>query len=223
MLLTVTGCGGSTDGGSTGTAPVAPVTIGASTTVEASDTTTTAAPGPSTTSAVAPTTTEGLPSETTTETIVLAEPVTQEDLFARIAEAVEPLPIFAPTRLPDGATLLRHWLPVIESEDPTHSTPATPNPLIMGTGEDAEVQVVYQVGAGWLVVIENFHGDLGDISGSDAGEVDGIAAALYEVNGGQLVQWGFDGKWYGVFGRGVVKGVILATALGMVQASAESL
>ena len=158
-------------------------------------------------------------------TIVLEPPVSKEDVYARIAAAVRPLAVFAPTGLPDGAELAPRWLPVLESKVPEVSSVQGANPLIVGSGADAEVQVIYQVGAGsaWLVVMENFHGDLGDVSGEDVGKVDGIPARIYEVNGGELVQWSLDGKWYGVFGRGVSRGVILATALEMVQASAETL
>jgi hypothetical protein len=183
---------------------------------------TTTVPGPLTTSSTGAPTTEAS-DEATSDTVVLAGPVTEEDLYARIAAAVQPLRVFAPTALPEGASLARHWLPVIGSTDPTHSTPARSNPYIVGRADDAEVQVVYELGAGWLVVVENFQGDLGDVSGKEAGKVDGIPATLYEVNGGELVQWSFDGKWYGVFGRDVPEDAILATALGMVQASAESL
>ena len=132
--------------------------------------------------------------------------------------------LFAPTELPSGAALAPEWLPVLESADPrADPTLSRPNPLISGEGADAEVQVVLQVGEGWLVIIENFHGDLGDVAGNDVGSVDGHPARLYQVNGGELVQWSVNGSWYGVFGRDVSEDAILAVALNMVQASAESL
>jgi len=112
---------------------------------------------------------------------------------------------------------------VIESASPAQNAVRHDNPYVVGGGDDAEVQIVLQADKGWLVIIENFHGDLGDVTGTHAGAVDGNPASIYEVNGGQLVQWSRDGKWYGVFGRGVSRDAILALALGMVQASAESL
>jgi hypothetical protein len=45
--------------------------------------------------------------------------------------------------------------------------------------------------------------------------VDGNRADLYSVNGGELVQWSKNGCWYGVFGRGLSRDVILAAALAM--------
>jgi len=139
-----------------------------------------------------------------------------EAVFSELAMAVLPTTVFVPGILPEGAVLAHHWLPVLESADPlVHDGPARPNPYITGSGADAEIQVVFTVGRGWLLVIENFHGDLGDVTAIPIGEVEGNPAALFEVNGGDLVQWSCDGRWYGVFGRAVSRDVILATALGM--------
>ena len=82
--------------------------------------------------------------------------------------------------------------------------------------------MVFQAGDGWLAILENFRGDLGDVTGTPVGSVAGNPATLYEVNGGELVQWSQDGRWYGVFGRGVARDVVVAVALGMQPASAES-
>ena len=149
-------------------------------------------------------------------------PVTVEQVFARLAAAVRPMTVFAPAALPDGATLCARWLPVIESADPEdYSGPDETNPQVLGSGADSEIQAVFQVGRGWLVVIENFHGDLGDVTGEPVGDVAGNPAALFAVNGGELVQWSTDGRWYGVFGRGVDLDAILAAALGMKAVHAE--
>ncbi len=108
------------------------------------------------------------------------------------------------------------WVPVISSADPgSYDGPQRRNPYVVGTGLEAEVQVVYRVGAGWLVIIENFRGDLGDVTGENVGSVGDSPATLFSVNGGELVQWGNNGCWYGVFGRGLAREVILAAALGM--------
>ena len=66
-----------------------------------------------------------------------------------------------------------------------------------------------------------FHGDLGDVSGTPVGKVGGSPAALFQVNGGELVQWSQDGRWYGLFARGVGRDAILAAALGMKTVSTE--
>jgi hypothetical protein len=149
-------------------------------------------------------------------------PVTVDEVFARLAAAVRPMTVFAPAALPEGATLCARWLPVIESADPEdYSGPDETNPQVLGSGADSEIQAVFQVGRGWLVVIENFHGDLGDVTGEPVGDVAGHPAALFAVNGGELVQWSADGRWYGVFGRGVELDAILAAALGMKAVLAE--
>lgn len=136
--------------------------------------------------------------------------------YQQLAALVAPATIFAPTTLPEGAEKAASWLPVIDSTDPAlYDGPARPNPYVMGSGVDAEVQVVYALDGGWIVVVENFLGDLGDVSGESVGDIGGHPATLYSVNGGDLVQWSDGGKWYGVFGRGVGRGAVLATALGM--------
>jgi hypothetical protein len=173
------------------------------------------------------TATTALQAETTSTSeasTVVTSRATVAGVFADIAQSLSPLVIFAPSEVPDAVELAPQWLPVLDSSDPAaDGQPRKANPSIVGEGEDAEVQVVLTAGGGWMVVIENFHGDLGDVSGKEVGKVDGIPAYSFEVNGGELIQWSFDGKWYGVFGRGVSKGAILALALGMVQAPAESL
>jgi hypothetical protein len=138
-----------------------------------------------------------------------------KDIFAALAEA-QPIAIFAPTQLPDGAALARQWLPVIESHDPaSYEGGPESNPRVVGSGLDAEIQVIFKVGGGWLAIIQNFRGDLGDVSGSPVGAVAGSPATVYQINGGHLVQWARDGLWYGVFGRGMSRDATIALALGM--------
>ena len=138
------------------------------------------------------------------------------DVFTSLAAAVAPLPVFAPTALPEGAVLADRWSPVLQENEPgSYQGPARSNPYVAGSGADAEAQVVYRVGDGWLVIIENFHGDLGDVAGESVGTIEASHAEVFSVNGGELVQWSTNGCWYGVFGRGLSRGVILAAALGM--------
>lgn len=147
----------------------------------------------------------------------IPDPADTVQLFADLAAEVAPLAIYAPTALPEGAMLADSWAPVIDSTDPgSYDGPSRRNPYVVGSGSEAEAQVVYRVGEGWLVFIENFRGDLGDVTGEGVGSVDDKPATLFSVNGGELVQWSYNACWYGVFGRGVSRAVILAAALGMV-------
>ena len=179
----------------------------------------------SSTTQVAPVSTTAAPdpSPSSTATSGPVGPTSVDEVFGRLAASVRPMTVFAPTVLPDGAALAAHWLPVVRSSDPqAYDGPEQDNPQVVGVGADSEIQVVFQAGRGWLVVIENFHGDLGDVTGTPVGSVAGNAAVLFEVNGGELVQWSKDGLWYGVFGRGVSRDALVVAALGMKVVSAES-
>lgn len=146
-----------------------------------------------------------------------AEADSANAVFAQAAESVPAMPIYGPTTLPVGVTVASQWWPVLQAEGPeAYQGPPVSNPRIDdgGAGE-GEVQVVLQAGDGWLVVLENFRGDLGDVTGQEVGEVDGHTATLYELNGGRLVQWSDSGRWYGVFGRGVAEDLVVSAALSM--------
>jgi hypothetical protein len=138
-------------------------------------------------------------------------------VFSNLAGSGGSMPIYGWIDAPEGATLLADWLPVIDQEDPdNYEGPAVPNPRISGGGGyDPEIQVVFSYGGGWLVVVENFRGDLGDVTGTVVGSISGHAASLYEVNGGCLVQWSDGGRWYGVFGRKVQSEQLVPLALDM--------
>jgi hypothetical protein len=138
-------------------------------------------------------------------------------VFVELAKAVPSMPIYGPSELPGGVTVASVWWPVLDAEGPEgYEGPVVANPRIAGgDGGDPEVQVILQAAKGWLVVLENFRGDLGDVTGKAVGEVDGHTAILYELNGGRLVQWSDGGRWYGLFGRGVAEESVVATALSM--------
>ncbi len=139
-----------------------------------------------------------------------------DSVFADLARVTDPMTIFAPTVLPDDAVVAERWLPVVESSRPDSiGGPRMDNPRVVGTGADAEIQVVFRTEGGYLALLENFQGDLGDAAGTPVGNIAGCPARFYEVNDGQLVQWSKDGRWYGVFGRGVGRDAIITTALGM--------
>jgi hypothetical protein len=147
---------------------------------------------------------------------VTGTPRDVDALFATLAAGAEPMTIFGPTYLPEDAVLSEEWWPVIEQESPgEYAGPPVSNPQIIGSGGGSEIQVIFQTGDGWLAILENFRGDLGDVTGEVVGAVESNPASLYEVNGGALVQWSKDGLWYGVFGRGATQQDVEAVALGM--------
>ena len=93
--------------------------------------------------------------------------------------------------------------------------PVISNPRITGESPGTrEVELVLTMGEGWLMVVENFRGDLGDVGGRPVGQVGGHTARLYVLDGGSLVQWSDEGAWYGVFGRGVAPSDVIRVALG---------
>jgi hypothetical protein len=139
-----------------------------------------------------------------------------EKVFRDLAVEVQPMTVFAPTVLPDGSDLADEWWPVVELTSPEfYEGPASENPRVLGSGPEAEIQVVFRTDEGWLVILENLQGDLGDVAGVPVGTVAGNPASLYDVNGGRLVQWSQNGLWYGVFGRDVSEADVIETALGM--------
>ena len=168
----------------------------------------------------AATTVSAEPSSTTAATAVPTSTSQQtadvEEVFSSLAEASQPMTIFGPTFLPAGTALADQWLPVLEFTNPqAYDGPPVGNPQVLGSAADSEIQVVFQAGDGWLAILENFRGDLGDVTGTPVGTIAGNVATLYRVNGGELVQWSQDGLWYGVFGRGVPRDDLLAVARGM--------
>jgi hypothetical protein len=138
-------------------------------------------------------------------------------LFVNLAESVAPMPVYGLAEIPAGAAVPAEWLPVIDLDDPAaYEGPVTPNPRVLGgDGRGPEAQLVLQYEDGWLVLVANFRGDLGDVTGSEIGTIGGHAARLHEVNGGLLVQWSDGGRWYGVFGRGLAPDIVVDIALQM--------
>lgn len=166
------------------------------------------------TSVVGPGTTLLPPSETSDTNVMSLQEVAP--VFRDLAESMAGVPVFGVRSLPEGVKVAETWWPVIEGPDGVLGERPDVNPRVVGEGGDeAEGQVVLSSGTGWLVVIENFRGDLGDITGETVGSVSGQRAFLYEVNGGWLVQWAFEGRWYGVFGRNVSADTVRALAIDM--------
>lgn len=144
-------------------------------------------------------------------------------LFSDLARRLAPTPVYAPTYLPAGATLAATWWPVMQIEKPAdYHGVDLPNPRVdEADGKAVAAQVVMQVGQGWLAVVENYRGDLGDVENEDVGEVDGHHARLYSVNGGTAVQWSDGGMWYAVFGRNVSPAEVTKVALSMEKAAPD--
>jgi len=137
-------------------------------------------------------------------------------VFEDLAGSMAGVPLFAVQSLPEGVKVAEIWWPVVEGPDGVVGERTDVNPRIVGGGGDeAEGQILLSSGSGWLVILENFRGDLGDVTGQLVGSVSGQLAFLYPVNGGWLVQWAFEGRWYGVFGRDVSAETVRELALDM--------
>ena len=92
-----------------------------------------------------------------------------------------------------------------EQDAPPDSGPAGPpvsNPRLRLEGGEPQAEVLVEVPGGGLLFLENFRGDLGDVTGEAVGDVAGRPASRYELAGGTLVQWSDTGRWYAVYGWG---------------------
>jgi len=139
------------------------------------------------------------------------------ELFGGLAESVAPVRVYGLQSLPQGWSVAPQWWPAITLEDPSlYEGEARANPLVSGAeAGEPQIQLVLEQAGGWLVIVENFRGDVGEVRGELVGAVAGNEARLYQVNGGMLVQWSDGGRWYGVFGRGIPERVVVETALAM--------
>jgi hypothetical protein len=138
-----------------------------------------------------------------------------DHVFVELARLVAPMPVYGWDELPAGLTVAAEWWPVVDLDSPDeYEGTAYANPRVSASGQaEPEAQLVLDYGDGWLVVLENVRGDLGDVTGAEVGTVNGNAAALYEFNSGSLVQWSDHGRWYGVFARGVPLDEVVEMAL----------
>lgn len=142
-------------------------------------------------------------------------------VFRDLAAYMTGIPVFCVAELPDEVLVADYWWPIVEGDPESVDRQSAKNPRVVGEGgPEPEGQVLLRSGAGWLAVLENFRGDLGEVSGELVGTISGQNAYLYEVSGGWLVQWAFEGRWYGVFGRDVDPETVttLALEMGLVEA-----
>jgi hypothetical protein len=157
---------------------------------------------------------EGALSTTVGETT----PQQQEMLpaFNKLADYMGTVPVFGLASLPEGTDVSQTWWPVLEQSEPGTSQELIENPRVEGVRQgEPEGELLLKCGEGWLAVLANFRGDLGDVSGERVGVVAGMPAYLYQIGGCWLVQWSYEGRWYGVFGRGVSRDIVTSTALSM--------
>jgi hypothetical protein len=137
-------------------------------------------------------------------------------VFSELATALAPMPVYAPPAAAPGVTVPADWWPVLELQAPDEYVgPAVKNPWVAEQPGGGEAQVILRVEEGWLVVLENFRGDLGEACGEPVGSVGGHAASLYSLAEGHLVQWSDGGRWYGVFGRGIDAERVVEMALSL--------
>ena len=136
-------------------------------------------------------------------------------LFADLARTLAPLTVYGLSELPPGASIAAEWWPALSMDSPSdYHGPIVANPRVSDSPQGSqEAQVLLKLGDGWLLILENFRGDLGEVTGSAVGTVAGRPATLYEVADGVLVQWSDQGAWYGVFGRGIGAEEVVRTAL----------
>jgi hypothetical protein len=158
-----------------------------------------------------------------TDTTISASADRAAEALRDLALRVAPMPVYGWEETPPGVEILARWLPVIEETEPVPDTGfPEANPRVVGEGRaDPEAQVVFGYEGGWLVLVENFRGDLGETPGTSLSDVAGKAAAVYSVNGGVLVQWSDDGRWYGLFGRGVASANVVSLASTVVRLGIE--
>jgi hypothetical protein len=144
-------------------------------------------------------------------------------VFSDLCLLMAPTPVYFPTYLPTGSTVAATWWPLMQVDEPRdyHGGDLSNPHIDEADGRAVAAQVVLQVERGWLAILENFRGDLGDVSGEDIGAVQGHQARLYAVNGGTVVQWSDEGMWYAVFGRNVSAAEVTKVALSMGKAVAD--
>ena len=137
--------------------------------------------------------------------------------FATAEAGADGLRVYAPTLLPNSTVAPDTWWPISEVDSPSaYAGPRVSNPHILSEeGGLPEIRVALKSSDGWLEIIEDVRGDLGDIEGTSIGTISGRQATLYVVEGCYCVQWSDEGIWYAVFARGWSEEDIREVALDM--------
>lgn len=126
--------------------------------------------------------------------------------FRSVAQAAGSRYSFAPTELPTDCRVVPRATP---EGDP-------------GEAGQGGRSVVLAAGRGYLAFYDAMAGDLENLPSTECGSVEGHAATVYRVLGGDLVQWEVDGVPHGVFGWGLPRTVVLRVAAGMRRVSADA-
>jgi hypothetical protein len=135
-------------------------------------------------------------------------------VFQAVKDEIAPVTVYEPTYLPLGTAVAASWMPLTEiSNSQTSTNAVAPNPRIDVVSGSAEVVLAY--GSGWLGIMENYRGDLGDMQGKSVGAVAGHDAYLYSQDATSVVQWSDGGRWYAVIGRDISAEEVTKVALGM--------
>ena len=113
---------------------------------------------------------------------------------------------FAPTELPTDCRVV----------------PRSTNAGDPGELEQPGPSVVLAVSDGYLAFYDPMAGDLENLPSTECGSVEGHAATVYRVLGGDLVQWEADGVPHGVFGWALPRAVVLRVATGMRRVSPDA-
>lgn len=114
--------------------------------------------------------------------------------------------LFAPTELPTDCRVVSRPSPSGDPGEPGQDRPS----------------VVLAAGRGYLAFYDAMAGDLENLPSTECGWVDGHAATVYRVLGGDLVQWEVDGVPHGVFGWALPRAVVLRVAMGMRRVSPDA-
>lgn len=112
------------------------------------------------------------------------------DAFAGAAEALHGHAVYQPSRLPADARLVQ--VPQREKR--------------------AKAVVTVETDLGTLEFQQIIEGDIGDLPAEGVELAGGRRASVYSVLGGILVQWADGEDWYGVYGSGLSRDVVLAVA-----------
>ena len=139
-------------------------------------------------------------------------------LFAALATQMDPIPVYVPTYLPGGAVLAEKGWPSIASD-----TLLGPSPLELTNpqvdrdevGNPVTSQVLFSIGDGYLAVIANLRGDLGDVPNNKICEIEGNPVSLYSQGDDHIIQWSDSDMWNVLMAKGISADELLKIALGL--------